>query len=46
MLKTVSIILISVTIFGVLFFLLVKNAIKRRLEYYLSLSKAKKEKKG
>jgi len=46
MLKTISIILISVTIFGVLFFLLVKSAIKKRLEYYLSLSKEKKEKRG
>ena len=42
MLKTVLIIVISVTIFGVLFFLFVKRALKSRLEYYLLKDKKKK----
>jgi len=41
MLKTILIIVLSVTFFGVLFFLLVKRSLKKQLEYYLS-----KEKKG
>ena len=36
MLKTILIIVISVTIVGVLFFLYVKKALKKRLDYYLS----------
>jgi len=33
MLKTVLLIVLSVTIFGVLFFIYVKNALKKRLDY-------------
>ena len=33
MLKTILFIVISVTLFGVLFFLYVKKALKRRLDY-------------
>ena len=36
MLKTTLTIVISVTIFGVLFFLYVKRSLKKRLDYYLS----------
>ena len=36
MLKTMLIIVVSVAVFGVLFFLYVKNALKKRLNYYLS----------
>ena len=32
MIKTLSIIILSVTFFGVLFFILVRNALKRKLE--------------
>jgi len=39
MLKTVVIIVSSVTIFGVLFFLLIKRAIKKRLDNYISNNK-------
>jgi|TARA_B110000014_G_C20048573_1_gene545363 hypothetical protein len=46
MLKTVAIIVISVAIFGILFFVLVKNAMKKRLDYYLNLHKEKKEKRS
>ena len=36
MLKTILTIVISVTLFGVLFFLYVKKSLKKRLDYYLS----------
>jgi len=36
MLKTILIIVISVTVFGVLFFLYTKKTLKKRLDYYLS----------
>ena len=39
MLKTILIILISVAIFGVLFFIYVKNKLKAILEYNLQKSK-------
>ena len=42
MLKTVLIIVISVAIFGVLFFLYVKKTLKKRLDYYLSKDNEKK----
>ena len=32
MIKTVAIIILSVTFFGVLFFILVRNALKRKLD--------------
>jgi len=35
MIKTILIILVSVGVFGVLFFLLVKNILKKRIDYYL-----------
>ncbi len=45
MFKTISIIILSVTIFGVLLFILVKNAMKRRIEYYLKLNDKKNKSK-
>jgi len=41
MLKTTLIIVISVTIFGILFFLYVKKLLKKRLDYYLSKNNKK-----
>ena len=41
MLQTVLIIVLSVTLFGVIFFLLVKRSLKRQLDYYLSKNKKK-----
>ena len=41
MLKTIAIIVISVAIFGVLFFLYVKKALKKQLDYYLSKNNKK-----
>jgi len=35
MIKTILVILVSVGIFGVLFFLLVKNILKKKIDYYL-----------
>jgi len=45
MFKTISIIILSVTIFGVLLFILVKNAMRRRIEYYLKLNEKKNKSK-
>ena len=42
MLKTISIIILSVTFFGVLFFILVKNSLKRKLEDLVKNEKNKK----
>ncbi len=42
MLKTISIIVISVTLFGVVLFIIVKNSMKKRIEYYLKLNNKKK----
>ncbi len=39
MIKTVTIIVISVSIFGILFFLYVKRALKKQLDYYLTKNK-------
>ena len=41
MLKTVLIIVVSVTLFGVIFFLFVKKSLKKQLDYYLSKEKNK-----
>ncbi len=41
MLEKVLIIIISVTIFGIIFFIYVKNTLKKRLNYYLSKNNKK-----
>ena len=41
MLKTILAIVLSVTIFGILFFLYVKRILKKRLDYYLSKNNKK-----
>jgi len=43
MFKTISIIVISVSIFGLVLFVFVKNLMKRRIEYYLKLNEKKKK---
>ena len=43
MLQTIFVIVISVTIFGVLFFLYVKKVLKKRLNYYLSENRKRNE---
>jgi len=43
MLKTISIIVISVALFGLILFIVVKNSMKKRIEYYLKLNKKKKK---
>ncbi len=45
MLKTILIIIISVSIFGIIVFVLVRNAMKKRIEYYLKLNEKKKKTK-
>ena len=41
MIKTISIIILSVTFFGILFFILVRNALKRKLEVLIEEEKKK-----
>ena len=43
MLKTAIIIVLSVTFFGVMFFLYVKKSLKKQLDYYLSKNNKKKK---
>ena len=45
MFKTIAIIIISVSIFGLVLFVFVKNLMKRRIEYYLKLNEKKKKTK-
>jgi|TARA_B100001029_G_scaffold31644_1_gene23642 hypothetical protein len=45
MFKTIAIIVISVSIFGLVLFVFVKNLMKRRIEYYLKLNEKKKKTK-
>ena len=42
MIKTILIIILSVTFFGVLFFILVRNALKKKLDSLLEEEKKKK----
>jgi len=42
MAKTVIIIVLSVALFGVIFFLYVKRSLKKQLDYYLSKNNEKK----
>ena len=41
MIKTITIIILSVTFFGVLFFILVRNALKRKLDILVEEEKKK-----
>ena len=43
MIKTIAIIVLSVTFFGVLFFILVRNALKRKLDMLLEEEKKKSD---
>tara|TARA_B100001248_G_scaffold240199_1_gene205997 strand:- start:99 stop:242 length:144 start_codon:yes stop_codon:yes gene_type:complete len=45
MIKTILIIVLSVTFFGVLFFILVRNALKRKLDLIVEEEKRKKSDK-
>ena len=44
MLKTVIVIVLSVTIFGIIFFLYVKRALEKQLNFYLSKNNKKANK--
>ncbi len=44
MLKTILIIIVSVSLFGLIVFIIVKNLVKKRIEYYLKLNNKKKTK--
>tara|TARA_B110000444_G_scaffold163992_1_gene153284 strand:+ start:545 stop:685 length:141 start_codon:yes stop_codon:yes gene_type:complete len=43
MIKTILIIVISVTIFGVIFFIIVRNALKRKLDVLVEEEKNKSD---
>ena len=43
MIKTILIIIISVTFFGVLFFILVRNALRKKLDILVKEEKGRKE---
>tara|TARA_Y100001958_G_C20884922_1_gene313601 strand:+ start:424 stop:564 length:141 start_codon:yes stop_codon:yes gene_type:complete len=43
MIKTISIIILSVTFFGVLFFILVRNALRRKLDILIEEEKKRKK---
>ena len=45
MIKTISIIVISVSIFGIIVFVVVRNTMKKKIEYYLKLNEKKKRSK-
>ena len=45
MFKTISIIVISVTLFGLILFIVVKNTMKKRIDNYLKLNEKKKKTK-
>ena len=45
MFKTIAIIVVSVSIFGLVLFVIVKNTMKKRIEYYLKLNEKKKKTK-
>jgi hypothetical protein len=42
MIKTILIIVLSVTFFGVLFFILVRNALKRKIDFLVEEEEKKK----
>ena len=44
MFKTIAIIILSVTFFGVLFFILVRNALKRKIDILVEEENNKKKK--
>ena len=43
MIKTIAIIILSVTFFGVLFFILVRNALKKKLDILVEEEKEREE---
>ena len=45
MIKTILIIIVSVSIFGILFFILVRNALKRKLDILVEEEKKRKSDK-
>tara|TARA_B100000767_G_scaffold271989_1_gene298747 strand:+ start:1853 stop:1996 length:144 start_codon:yes stop_codon:yes gene_type:complete len=42
MIKTILIIITSVTFFGILFYILVRNSLKKKLDYLVELEKKRK----
>jgi len=44
MFKTIAIIVVSVSIFGLILFVVVKNSMKKRIDYYLKLNEKRRKK--
>tara|TARA_A100001037_G_C15021161_1_gene576387 strand:- start:748 stop:888 length:141 start_codon:yes stop_codon:yes gene_type:complete len=44
MFKTIAIIVVSVSIFGLILFVIVKNSMKKRIDYYLKLNEKRRKK--
>ena len=44
MFKTIAIIVVSVSTFGLILFVVVKNSMKKRIDYYLKLNEKRKKK--
>tara|TARA_B100000929_G_scaffold79664_1_gene62171 strand:- start:3951 stop:4097 length:147 start_codon:yes stop_codon:yes gene_type:complete len=44
MFKTIAIIIVSVSIFGLILFVIVKNSMKKRIDYYFKLNEKRKKK--
>jgi len=45
MIKTIFVIVLSVSLFGLIFFIIVKNSMKKRIDYYLRLNEKKRKSK-
>jgi len=45
MIKTIFVIVLSVSLFGLILFIVVKNSMKKRIDYYLRLNEKKRKSK-
>jgi len=45
MIKTIFVIVLSVSLFGLILFIIVKNSMKKRIDYYLRLNEKKRKSK-
>jgi len=45
MIKIIFIIVLSVSLFGLILFIIVKNSMKKRIDYYLKLNEKKRKSK-
>jgi len=45
MIKVIFVIVLSVSLFGLILFIIVKNSMKKRIDYYLKLNEKKRKSK-